>query len=1423
MSRSTYRIFVSSPGDVGEERLIAGRVIERLAAEFAYRTEVSAMLWEREPLLSSDSFQPQIQSPAMADAVVVILWSRLGSPLSEQFKRADGSRYLSGTEYEFEQALDAWEKTERPSLLVYRKLAQRFIALGDKEAMALAAEQSERLDDFLERWFGEALDGTLARALHQFETSDVFEERLESHLRRLIEERLEAEPLSQAATERQVTWTQESPFRGLLGFDARHAPIFFGRTRATGELLSALRTQHQIGHPFVLILGMSGVGKSSLVAAGVVPLLLQPGVFDGIGLWRHAMLVPGAASGDLHNALARALLEERALPEITADGTSQAGLAKTLRDSPVGADGLLKGILSRCAGDLMRENDLSAQPQARLLLVLDQFEELFTHPSISQDERHEFLALVESLVNGGHVFVIAVMRSDIYHRCAEEPALGRLLEGSGQYLVQPMNAAEVGQAIRRPAQAAGLRFEVDAQSEISLDEILQHATAQRPEAVPLLEFTLEQLYEQRDSTGMLTNAAYAALGGLEGALSASAEQFYLALDEGEQRLVPGLLRGLVTLGRGTGDTAFALRVDRKAVAHNPPLASLLDRLTQARLVVLDEGSEAGTTSVRIVHEALLSHWRRFAEWIEEHRDFIRTRDRVTESMARWREQDCIPERLLPEGKPLAEAEALIAATDDLDSSLIEYIDASRSAASAQRQALADAQAKRQRIARVLSGVIGALIGLAVLAGYVAFDMRQTATQEVYERAREQAKRLLAQAGEARANGNNRAALRYLTDAVDHELDTGSRLRQDTLKELYALNSTIRLKSIVGGKNDSVSVVEYSPDLRTLLTGSSDGTVRLWRDRDPAVGNLLKGHTGAVTSADFTADGKHVATGSRDGTARIWSAATGKPLSLLAGHENAIWHVAFDRAGKLVVTTSLDHTARLWDAATGTLKAVLGGHHGIVGFADFSPSGDKVVTASEDGTARLWRRDGGLLATWKHQKGGISSASFSLDGQFIATGGDDGRIQVWNTSEPYRAEAAIQSSSRISFVQFTDANRLVSASIDGSVTLWSWRRGAVQFAIGQGGSAIRTAAWNESKNLLATASDDHVARVFRLSDGALRHRFAIHSGQLRDIAFDSDGSHLVTAVGDHGARVWALRDAQPFTTLSGHTDWATAVGVHRKSERVLSASADKSLRIWATDKPRLEETMDGLPEPVGDAGFFGAGYFALGRNGHLTLRGIRDPFPLTDSAIADQRFTFATGSPDAERLMLAAETGGLDVLNADGTRSKTDGVYVAGALGYAGEIAAYRKDKRLVLWRAGLRSASSEIDIGDVDISALSFAPNGDLWLGDRAGAVRKIPSGSEVLADTPIRLKAQVRRLSLDTTGEKLLTITNDDAVRVWTTKAGQIRHVLFHPQLVLDADFLWDGAGIATASTDGLLRIWTDLPPSPEMLIERMKRLASE
>jgi hypothetical protein len=411
------QVFISSPADVRPERLIAQRVVQRLDREFAAHFRIDPVLWEREPLVATEHFQTLITPPHETDIVIVILWSRLGVPLPADKRGPITGRPVTGTEWEFEDAVASYRARKQPDLLLYRKQSDVSTSLSDRAEIQRRLEQIDLVEDFMQRWFRDEGTGGSAAASWSFKTATEFEEILETHLRELLVRRVEG-----ATKESDIRWHQGSPFRSLHSFELEHAPVFFGRTRARNELRELLARQSAQGCAFVLVLGASGSGKSSLVKAGLLPDLLLPGMIGKVALCRYAQYRPGDRPGDLIGALASAILSPTALPELIELQYDETSLAAVLGGPSAQAALPLRQGLTKAA----ETTRLTEVAQARLLLIIDQLEELFTQEGLATESREAFIETLSALARSGYVWVVATMRSDFFDRLERLPALATL-------------------------------------------------------------------------------------------------------------------------------------------------------------------------------------------------------------------------------------------------------------------------------------------------------------------------------------------------------------------------------------------------------------------------------------------------------------------------------------------------------------------------------------------------------------------------------------------------------------------------------------------------------------------------------------------------------------------------------------------------------------------------------------------------------------------------------------------------------------------------------------------------------------------------------------------------------------------------------------------------------------------------------------
>lgn len=502
------------------------------------------------------------------------------------------------------------------------------------------------------------------------------------------------------------TWHGGSPFRGLLAFDALHADVFFGRDEVVRNLHDAVAEQVRSGFALTMVLGPSGTGKTSLIQAGLLPALERTRGADQVGVLASttfALLDQGEQT--LFTALAGALLDLQWGDHLAFAGDNAISLGLRLEHECASVVDPLSAQLAAHA---------PGRPHLRFGVFLDGFEALFNASRIVESERQAFLTTLEVLARSRTVLLIVACRNDFYPSIARYPVLTESRRHGGHFDLGAPSFSDIAQIIRRPAAAARLTFGVDPATQARLDDILCESAAASPDALPLLQYCLHELYRLRTPEGELSFAAFHQLGDLEGAIGQRAEQVVLALTDAQRAALPHLM-SLVTVLSLDGETVTSQRAPWAALrddAAHQALAALIE----ARLFISDL---AGATPVfGIAHDAILRRWPRMTEWIAAHRNALRTRGRLAQQAARWREEGRPADLLLPQGKLLGEAiEVLQAGVLALTEAERELIRASQQRA---RQ--------RERLRWTALSLIVALAVLASILGVAAMTAKRAAEE-----------------------------------------------------------------------------------------------------------------------------------------------------------------------------------------------------------------------------------------------------------------------------------------------------------------------------------------------------------------------------------------------------------------------------------------------------------------------------------------------------------------------------------------------------------------------------------------------------------------------------------------------------------------------------------------------------------------------
>lgn len=929
-----------------------------------------------------------------------------------------------------------------------------------------------------------------------------------------------------------------NPYKGLRAFTRDDAADFFGRDALIEELTETLEgsltaEQHNVPAARLLtVLGPSGSGKSSVVMAGLLPGL-QKGALPGSEAWVYLdPIVPGKRPLESLILTFAPHLPERSLRAIRHD----------LEDDSARGLHLLATQLVR-----QRPGHLSPGQGSRLVLVIDQFEELFTQTE-SEQERQRCIDLLVAAVSEpvGPVIVLVTLRADFYDRPMYYPQLSQLIEAHHK-AVLPMNLRDLRAVIEQPVTLPDVQllFEDDL-----VGDLLFEAQGQAG-ALPLLEFTLDQLFQQRDGH-WLTRKAYLQIGGVKGALAKHAESTYASLPSDQhRRLVRALFLRLIDPGMTEQDTTRRRAALSELSLPNPKQTAIMreaaDAFVAARLLMTNE--VAGTTTIEVSHEALIREWARLTEWLREAREDITLQQAIGADAAEWVRRSRPVDRLY-RGAQLTEAqvwaERNVPNADEVDFLHAGAVERQYQEDVALNQRVRELDLQRRVVSRqrmliaVLTLLLVASIVFASVAQVLLRQDNQDKSSALIAAKNASARALAADASSALLQ--NQLDLALLLGVEATKTDQRAYEARDSL--LSALEYSPHIITILRGEANSIGTLAFSPDGRTLL--SSDGYSAFIWDTQRGTGHsvLLKGKPLRIGSAALSPDGQTLVTSYADGV-WFWNIQTGERQTQLAGMMQNLpadliptTTVAFSRDGTLVASgrcsqyspngDCLETSISVWKVAStqpiGTPSVVIVVHADVNSIA-FSPD-DRLLASSSQTGIQLWN-----LATGQSRgsvltgSAGTNSIAFSPNGTILAAGCNDKTVRLWNAAsgQPTSNSPFTGHTDAVDSVAFSPSGKtLVSGSADGSLRLWDVASGQTITTFTSDTQAKTSVAFSPDGKMLASGSADGTVILWNADpeQSAINRRLA-DSGGLRNALFSPDGKIVFT--GNENGQV-LLQDA-----------------------------------------------------------------------------------------------------------------------------------------------------------------------------------------------------------------------------------------------------------------------------------------------------------
>ncbi len=576
-----------------------------------------------------------------------------------------------------------------------------------------------------------------------------------------------------------------------------------------------------------------------------------------------------------------------------------------------------------------------------------------------------------------------------------------------------------------------------------------------------------------------------------------------------------------------------------------------------------------------------------------------------------------------------------------------------------------------------------------------------------------------------------------------------------------------------GHSEPVRSVAFSPDGKWVATGSNDNTAKIWNTETGETTMTLEGHSHHISTIAFSPDGTRLATGSEDNKAKIWDLKTGEVAMTLEGHKESIISVAFSPDGKNLVTGAGDNTLKVWDLDTGQHATLPGGHSGDVLALAFSFDSTKLASGSDDGTAKIWDwKTKKVLTTLTAHSDPVRSVAFSPDGKKLATGSNDGTAKIWDWQTKQPPTTLRGHSNYVSSVAFSpDGKWLATGSEDKIALIWDVETGKQTLKLAGHHDKIWSLAFSPDGKKLVTGSEDHTAKIWDLGETGAATALRGHRKSVASIAFSPDGKKCATGSFDNTVNIWDAASGQSLLRLEGHGDSILSVAFSPDGTRLATGSDDSTIKIWDIASGKETQTLRGHGGFVSSVVFSPDGRWLA-----------------TASADKTARLWDAVSGQTAKTLEGHSETVTSIAFSPDGT-----------------QIATGSADQTVRIWDSKSGKPLTTLKGHPQWVSSVAFSFDGkNLATGSWDGTAKIWDLKSGKIVQALQHPDCGVQSIAFSPDGQRLVTGGDDWRVKIWDLKTGEVQLALEgHTGAVNSVAFSSDGKRLATASADSTAKIW--------------------